>query len=173
MKRSIIVLATILSLSTISVAFAAMKKAGDKQVKENVVATQLIGEWEFDADINKMLGLEPKATALNATVRFVEDPRVVDNIPEKYTKGFLNDKAVYLSGRMKNGQEDWPFILIEHNGNPHVIIFLPSQGDPYGTGESFNLMMARGADKSCDRLFIGGDFNNQHFTAFKRVDQTE
>lgn len=173
MKRSVIVLVAILFLSTISVAFAAMKKAGDKQVKENVVATQLIGEWEFDADINEMLGLEPNATALNATVRFEEDPRVLDNIPEKHTKGFLKDKTVYLSGRMKNSQEDWPFILIEHNGNPHVIIFLPSQGDPYGNGESFNLMMVRGADKSRDRLFIGGDFNNQPFAAFKRVDQKE
>ena len=40
----------------------------------------------------------------------------------------------------------------------------------YDDGESFNVMMARAENKIEDMLFIGGDFNNQGFTAWKRID---
>jgi hypothetical protein len=35
--------------------------------------------------------------------------------------------------------------------------------------ESFNVMIARAKEPANDLLFIGGDFNNQPFSAFKRV----
>ena len=33
-----------------------------------------------------------------------------------------------------------------------------------------NVMMARAENRMEDMLFIGGDFNNQGFTAWKRID---
>lgn len=41
-------------------------------------------------------------------------------------------------------------------------------GDPFGNGESFNVMLAVAKDKQDDLLFVGGDFNNQPFSAFER-----
>lgn len=38
-----------------------------------------------------------------------------------------------------------------------------------GDVESFNVMMAIAEDKENDVVFIGGDFNNQPFTAFGRA----
>ena len=40
----------------------------------------------------------------------------------------------------------------------------------YQDGESMNVMMARAEDKMEDMFFMGGDANNQGFTAWKRID---
>jgi hypothetical protein len=42
-------------------------------------------------------------------------------------------------------------------------------GDPHGDGESFNVMLARGKEEQQDLLFVGGDSNNQPFSAYRRV----
>ena len=61
------------------------------------------------------------------------------------------------------------FVLIEHRGNPHLVWFREAGGDPLGDAESFNVMLAPAKDTANDLLFIGGDFNNQPFSAYKRV----
>jgi len=61
------------------------------------------------------------------------------------------------------------FILIEHRGNPHVVWFRERGGDPLRDTESFNVMLAVGRERQNDLLFIGGDFNNQPFSAYTRV----
>ena len=62
-----------------------------------------------------------------------------------------------------------PFFLSTLSGNPHLVYyFVSAQG--FLNGESFNLMMARAEeDPMEDMLFVGGDFNNQGFTAWKRI----
>jgi hypothetical protein len=45
----------------------------------------------------------------------------------------------------------------------------PVGGDPLGDAESFNVMLAVARDGTNDLLFIGGDFNNQPFAAYRRV----
>jgi len=39
----------------------------------------------------------------------------------------------------------------------------------FGNGESFNVMMVVAEETKNDLLFIGGDFNNQPFRAYRRV----
>ena len=38
-----------------------------------------------------------------------------------------------------------------------------------GDAESFNLILAPAKDKANDLLFIGGDFNNEPFVAYQRI----
>ena len=67
------------------------------------------------------------------------------------------------------GKEN-PFIVTTHHGNPHILFWLEQDGNPFGNGESFNVMLTVAKDKKNDLLFIGGDFNNQPFLAFQRSD---
>ena len=60
---------------------------------------------------------------------FYADDKVVTKIPEKYEK-FLADKTIYMAGIMKSGKDEYPFILIEHKGNPHIVYFRERDGDP-------------------------------------------
>ena len=59
-----------------------------------------------------------------------------------------------------------PFVLTNLSGNPHIAYYLLGEDD----GESFNVMLARAEDTVEDMLFIGGDFNNQGFSAWKRIE---
>ncbi len=64
--------------------------------------------------------------------------------------------------------KDYPFILIELFGNPHIVYFREREGDPMGDTESFNVMPASAKDKPNDLLFIGGDFSREPFAAYER-----
>ena len=60
----------------------------------------------------------------------------------------------------------YPFVLTNRFGNPQIVYFFLEDDD----GENMNVMMARAEYKMEDMLFIGGDENNQGFTAWKRID---
>lgn len=149
---------------------AALKVTPDK---ENVVASRLAGTWEVDAALTKRLRGQELHGAKMFRRTFVVDPAVVDRIPAKFAD-LLKDKPIYLAGRMRRivaaGAGVNPFILTVLHGNPHIVYFRERDGDPMGDAESFNVMLARGATPEQDLLFIGGDFNNQPFTAYRRVD---
>ena len=72
---------------------------------------------------------------------------------------------------MTHLDKNYPFILTEFFGNPYLIYFRSKGNDPMGDTESFNLILAPAADPRNDLLFIGGDFNNQPFRAFMRVEE--
>ncbi|MDX1565794.1 MAG: hypothetical protein R3236_10325 [Phycisphaeraceae bacterium] len=147
---------------------AALGGVAVQKDKENVVASRLIGTWKTDAALSKRL--RGRAMPVEK-IMFTEDAAVAEKVPDRYAKRFKEQKKrVYLSGTMVQGDKVYPFLLIEHNGNPHLLYFREKNGDPMGDGESFNLSIARAADKKDDILFIGGDFNNQPFTAYKRVE---
>ena len=62
-----------------------------------------------------------------------------------------------------------PFYLSTSSGNPHLVYFL-YEGNGLN-GESMNIMMARAEeDQMEDMMFTGGDFNNQGFLAWKRIE---
>ncbi|MCI0701877.1 MAG: hypothetical protein L0241_12415 [Planctomycetia bacterium] len=138
--------------------------------KENVAASRIEGDWQLDAALTKRLtDKEPKEKAL--AISFKSDPDIAKKIPAKYEK-FLAGKKVYMAGVMTLQEakpKQHPFILTEHRGNPHVVFFRERDGDPLGDAESFNVMLAVAKDKQNDLLFIGGDFNNQPFSAFVRA----
>lgn len=144
----------------------AVRVAAELQVrsdKENVVASRLTGEWEPDAELTKRLG-----GSTPSGVVFKSDLAVAAKIPAKYEK-FLKDKQIFLAGTMTLRGQDQPFVLIEMKGNPYVVWFREQGGDPFGDAESFNVMLAVAKETANDLLFIGGDFNNQPFAAYKRA----
>ena len=76
---------------------------------------------------------------------------------------------VYLAGHLELNGKKCPFVVTHVRGNPHVMFWLERDGDPFGNGESFNVMLAVAENKQDDLLFVGGDFNNQPFSAFERA----
>lgn len=138
--------------------------------KENVVASRPEGTWRPHAALTQRLtGQAPRRGGESPTgiLRFQADPSIVPKIPEKYHR-HLAERTLFLAGHMTSRGTKHPFLLIALNGNPHVLYFRERDGDPMGDGESFNLMLAPAKDRARDLLFIGGDFNNQPFSAYER-----
>lgn len=164
MKRNEVVALAALTtvLVCLSAAFAGLEV---KREKENVVASRLIGKWKTHGSLSERL----RGNAVREeTITFAEDKSVATKVPEAYAN-FLKSKQVYLAGIMTRNKETHPFILTEHKGNTHLFYFREKDGDPMGDGESFNLVITPAKEKGNDLLFIGGDFNNQPFSAFERV----
>ncbi len=139
--------------------------------KENVVASRLEGRWQMHRALTKRLTSKdklPRTESTGAYVSFTDDPSVAEKVPGKYDE-FLTEKHIYMAGIMNWRGEDYPFIVIQIKGNPCVVYFRERDGDPMGEAESFFLMLASAKYKANDLLFIGGDFNNQPFTAYERV----
>jgi hypothetical protein len=76
-----------------------------------------------------------------------------------------------MAGTLTLRGAEHPFILIEQAGGPYVVYFREAGGDPMGDAESFHLSLVPAKDTQNDALFIGGDFNNQPFAAYRRVKQ--
>jgi hypothetical protein len=131
--------------------------------KENVVASRLEGPWEPDAELTKRLG----GHAIGK-LTFTKDAGVAARIPAKF-ETFLKSKQIYMAGMMAGKGKQYPFVLIEHKGNPYIVFFRERDSDPLGDAESFNVMLAVAEDQQNDLLFVGGDFNNQPFSAYRRV----
>ncbi|MCH2193248.1 hypothetical protein [Kordia sp.] len=127
--------------------------------KENVVASAIDGTWKHEKD--------------DVTIMFKKDTSILSLIPEKFNKDFAGEviyHAGFMTIFMKGKELKVPFILITNHGNPHMVFFRDRQGDPYGDAESFNLFVAKGKTKETDRLFVGGDFNNQEFRELVRIE---
>ena len=131
--------------------------------KENVAGSRLEGRWEPDAELTARLG-----GRTSGNVSFKSDITVAAKLPARY-ETFLSGKRLYLSGVMTLRESEYPFILIENKGNPHLMYFRQRNGDPFGDAESFNMMLTAGRQIQDDLLFIGGDFNNQPFAAYRRA----
>ncbi len=146
-----------------------------KNEKQNVVAGRLEGRWHPQIPLTKrLLGerYQPEPTTSSSYISFSAEPSVVQKIPAKYEK-FLKDKTIYMAGIMTRWGKDYPFILIELFGNPHIVYFREREGDPMGDAESFNVMLAPAKDKANDLFFTGGDFNNQPFAAYERKQRSD
>jgi len=141
--------------------------------KENVVASRLIGSWEMNPELTERLrgATAPMGgeSLRSRTKIFKSDSSIVKNIPERFA-GFLSEKQIYLAGIMSASGVDYPFILIENAGNPHLVYFRERNGNPMGDAESFNLFVVPAKETKNDLLFIGGDFNNQPFDAYHRAE---
>jgi hypothetical protein len=130
--------------------------------KDNVVSSRLEGRWNVNASISTQLGRNR-----GGAIEFRQDNSIVANVPQKYNQ-FLDAKTIYMAGILTMRETEHPFLLISHKGNPHIVYFRERNGDPLGDAESFNVMLAVAKDTQNDLLFIGGDFNNQPFTAYER-----
>ena len=139
---------------------------------ENVVSTQLAGDWIINLDLTNQLCLDYMGWVEGSWVSFTNNPGIVESLPEEDCSSWMNDFQLFMSGEMSftfgNSTEEeaisYPFVLSSLSGNPHLIYWEDEMTDT----ESFNLMVARADDRNKDMLFIGGDFNNQAFTAWNR-----
>jgi len=173
MKLQHYVLVALFACAVSVVALAAALKV--QPDKENVVASRLEGRWRVHAELTERLTGRPGERKRTKEYEFKSDPAVVEKIPAKYNK-FLDGKHVYMAGVMSfrpatDRLGEHAFLLVELRGNPHLVWFWERDGDPMGDAESFNLVVAPAKDRKNDLLFIGGDFNNQPFSAFERVAQ--
>ena len=159
-----------LALTSISLVAHAVT-AGELKVepdKENVVASRLEGNWQAHNSLTQRLTGNAKSRP--GKLSFKSDPSVAGMVPDKYAKFFTEHKMkIYLAGYVNFDGKDHPFVVSQIRGNPHVMFWLERNGDPFGNGESFNVMLAVAKDKQNDLLFVGGDFNNQPFSAFERA----
>lgn len=164
-----ILAACVMSVTLAPAVNAQFKVAPDP---ENVVASKLEGDWVLEPTLTKRLAKSTDRSEGGEAISFKSDPAVAAKIPAMYQK-FLGDKRIYMAGivKFKKGGafRENVFILIEHKGNPHVVYFRERKGDPLGDAESFNVMLAVATENDNDLLFIGGDFNNQPFSAYQRA----
>ena len=136
---------------------------------ENVVGTQLAGDWQINEDLTTQLC--PDCMTYwgdNAAVSFTDNPSIVDMLPEYFCESLPDDNILFMAGEItRTIQQDpdsrtYHYVLTSSRGNPFVLVF-------DGEGGSFNLMIARAQDKNNDILFTGGDHNNHPFSAWTRV----
>lgn len=150
--------------------------------EENVVASEIWGAWEMDADLTTRLTQRPPREGQTLSLDFKKSDKhtaLMTRFLEKFFAS-VEKKAdarldelkractlIYASGELAVIQgeraESFAFILVNYRGNPYVII-LENEVDL----ESFNVMLARDLKGDGDLLFVGGDYNNQSFTALKR-----
>ncbi len=160
------------ALPTLALICLAMKPARLKvnNEKQNVVSGRLEGKWQPQVPLTKRLvgDVFQPSTSTPDDVSFRTEQSVVQTIPEKYEE-FLKETTIYMAGIMTRHNKDYPFILIELFGNPHIVYFRERDADPMGDAESFNVMLASAKDKTNDLLFIGGDFSNEPFSAYQRA----
>ncbi len=172
---TIIVLA--LAAGTVHAQFV---KVPARDTEQNVTATILQGVWEVDHDLNQSLGLGGSSPA-SLSFSFAEGA-VPDEVLEARNRdlaaaGKALTVPIYAMGMLvieRNGTpHSFPFILSTIHGNPHVVYFRERNGDPFGDSESFIVMGIRTSEEDGpgpnDRLFIGGDFNNEPLRAYRRL----
>ena len=137
---------------------------------ENVVGTQLAGDWKLDVNLTAQLCndcLDWEVTS----VSFTDNPSIVDMLSEEDCL-WLNDGfgQLFMAGEMTFTMEQetltHPYVLTTWRGNPHIVYWRYDE-ERYDR-ERFNLMIARAEDKNNDMLFVGGDFNDPDFIALTR-----
>ena len=146
---------------------------------ENVVASELFGEWIADNELSKRLGGssdhagqgpivfrkndQAEQRMINYLAKIVAKIREDKSKPE--TLDFLKAfQDVYLAGEVEFQNKKQDFALLSIFGTPRLLIY-----DRKDDLESENVMLARDETGDNDLLFLGGDYNNQSFGAFKRV----
>jgi hypothetical protein len=140
--------------------------------KENVVSGRLLGQWSVSETLTSRL--RKGADSQRFSLTFTEDRQVAAKIPDADAERFRQNKwQVYLAGQMTflAGERvtKGPFVLSQVYGNPHVIFWLEKDGNEFGNGESFNLMLVPAEERAKDLLFVGGDHASEPFMALERV----
>jgi hypothetical protein len=128
---------------------------------DNVVANRLPGKWELDRTLSSRL--QKTGRGIDA-LEFTADDKAVRLIPNEY-KRLFQGKSTYLAGMMTLRDEQYPYILIELHGGPHLVWF------QHRGGEWVKLFVAAAEQRDNDLMFLGGNFSNQPFCAFRRAGQ--
>jgi len=134
---------------------------------KNLVGAHLAGTWTMKEDVTAMLA-GPGGGQLGVTMTFREDSSVTGKVTGEAAE-FIKKQGVFMSGIMTKSDGDFPFVLTQVAGSPYVFWFRERKGNPMGDSESFFVSVAVGGSQDKDLLFIGGDFDNQAFSAYGRA----
>jgi len=134
---------------------------------KNLVAGHLIGTWDVKDDVTAMLS-GPGGGQLGKSMTFKEDASIEKKVTGEAAE-FIKKQGVFMSGVMTKSDGDFPFVLTQVAGSPYVFWFRERKGNPMGDSESFFVSVAVGGSRDKDLLFIGGDVDNQAFTAYSRA----
>lgn len=157
---------------------------------DNVVASELLGVWYPDKELTQRLSGRADNKAFRAeriTFRKSDEAqeRIVAHLQSLLNKLTVRSntkpderevmkmlRTVYLAGEVvfhRDGKETaQDFALVTLRGNPCILYY-----DREGDMESTLVMLARDKVGDNDLLFIGGDFNNQSFAAWRRNEVVE
>lgn len=140
--------------------------------EDNVVSRRLEGSWIVDSDLSfRLTGKAEIGEGLMQRVTFESDDAIFGQLPKGHRARLQKEMtSVYMCGWMAFGQHKFPFLLIEQKGNSKVLFFLKNGKDIFGNGVYAPVMLAVGADRKNDLLFMGSDFRDQPFRAFQRAD---
>ena len=135
----------------------------------NLAQDRLAGTWVADPVVGARLGTGGEG----ASITFEQDPTILASIPARHGE-MLSECVLYEAGLLTLHEEDeldfaGPYLLTNHCGNPHVIVFRERDGEPLADAESFNILLAPGKEPHQDLLLVGGDFDNEPMRAFRRA----
>jgi|GEM_PF-4056684 len=122
---------------------------------QNAVGTGLIGAWEWDTELNAKLG---HVSATEPRLTFTRDDSVAESVPAAY-RDLFEGKRIYLAGRVALGVRNakdvsHQFLLVEHQGNPMLVYFVPKPGDDWHCEEAVTVSLAAGSRPAQDLLFL-------------------
>ena len=144
--------------------------ANNGQAGSNVatfaVAEQICGVWRLDSDLTEKVN--GKRRELGDFV-VSSDPAVASVIPDRVKTVIPHwESALLMTGHVEFLGKKHPCCIVAIRGAIHLVYFRPKGLDPLGDSESRYLVLVWGTTPADDVLFIGGDFANKKFSAFKR-----
>lgn len=132
----------------------------------NVVASRIVGKWIMDNELTERL--KPNHALNKDTIEFISDTSIKELVPSMYDE-IAKSHEVFLTGYFTFNNKQYPFMLVDLDGNTQLVYFRERDGIAYGDTESFILFIAVSANKKKDILLTGGDFNNEAFSAWDRL----
>lgn len=134
----------------------------------HVVASRLAGAWEPDPELGERLGTKPWMER----IEFAPDEGVLAQIPAELGE-FIAKERIWQAGTVRyleRGQEHrGPYALVTHTGNTIAVLYRSRGGEGLDDAESCILTLVPARETAQDLLFLGGDFNNEPFRAYRRV----
>jgi len=171
---------TAVAFLAVTAAQAKLSIIEQKGRNKQIVAQRLTGRWVLREDLSRELSADPHAKREGGAfvrLEFVRDPAVLDSIPAEFDR-LLKGVPVYLAGKMTRTlgtqKRENPFVLAIYEGNGMVVYFRDREDfgtgetEPLGDAESLHVILVPGKRSQNDLLFVGGDFSDETFRAFRR-----
>ena len=88
----------------------------EEDAESNVLASRIVGNWTFNADMTRMLGGDEQTLSLVGTmvVSLSDEPEVLKELPDDNCKFLMeNDLKIYIAGTLR-------FFHIEYDDTLHL-----------------------------------------------------
>ena len=124
------------------------------------------GILERNPEITAKLDPAPESK-LPRALDITKDDAVFKKIAEVYPR--FQTVEPYMSGTaVLNGDKHY-FVLMNQEGNSHIVLFTATRENPVGEPHSVHIAMACSRDSGRDMLFLGGDLARESAACYTRV----